>query len=55
MTFVSDVTYFAIGAPVHPSPSSYDTSKDLNWAAESSKTVTLKKKDITWPYDTRSE
>ena len=27
----------------------------MNWAPETNKRITLKKKDITWPYDTRSK
>jgi hypothetical protein len=47
--------YLLLVVSVRPSPSAYDTSEDLNWAPETNKRITLKKKDITWPYDTRSE
>lgn len=34
-----------------PSPNKYDTSRDAIWQNGA---VTMKRKDVTWPYDTRS-
>lgn len=42
----------AIG-PQMPAPSDHTTDKDLVWKDQ--KTITLKQKGTTWPYDTRSK
>ena len=42
-----------LSKPPLPSPSDYQTGRDLVWSKD--KNVTLKKKDVTWPYNTRKE
>ena len=39
------------GIPL-PSPSDYDTAQDAVWE---NRAVSLTRKDVTWPYNTRSE
>ena len=42
-----------LSKPQMPSPSDYQTGKDIAWNTK--KDFTLKKKDVTWPYDRRKE